>query len=165
MNKRTNIICINAANRIKHCRKNELLTNGVVLRISRILAGVEHSAKTPKTKDKIMNILAQHEATILREIFDGKNSKAYVVIPTSLAFKIDNPKGETKSHKSICLMIKCVLNDEPAETGNDIFDDETDFEREQMRRITGRTKDNQRRKQKERDEKRKQELSERTRRI
>ena len=132
--KKTNFICEETAARIKFIQPCELLTNGICLRRSRALAGIESTEPTPKTKDKTMNRIAEKEAEHTKQILLG-NDTGYIIIPVSLAQKIDFPKGKTKNHRALCLMVQCVLLDEPSETQDEIFNRETDEERQQMRNL------------------------------
>ena len=81
-----------------------------------------------------MNIIAEHEAEHTKQILLG-NDTGYIIIPVSLAQKIDYPKGKTKNHRALCLMLQCVLLDEPSDTQDELFNRETDDERQQMRNL------------------------------
>ena len=131
---KTNFICQETAARIRFIQPNELLTNGICLRRSRALAGIETTEHTPKTKNKIMKMIAEREAEHIAQILLG-NDTGYIAIPVSLAQKIDFPKGKTKTHRALCLMVQCVLNDEPSETQDKDFNEEVDEERRQMRNL------------------------------
>lgn len=155
----TNILYIGTANRIKRCKENELLTNGVVLRIIRALAGCETMGENPKTTNKDMARIAKYEGEILRKIINGECGFAFVVIPLTLANKIDHPNGRTENHRDICRMVQCVLNDRPSNTDDEDFNGEVDDEREQMRGLKSVRDSNNRRKAKERHEKRTQEMT------
>ena len=154
----TNFICTETAARIRFIQPCELQTNGSCLRLSRALAGIETSDNTPKPQDKIMSRIARQEAAHIKQILEGKRT-GYIIIPVSLAQKIDFPKGKTKSHRALCLMVQCVLNDEPSETQDEDFNEETDNERQQMRNLKKAKEKNRQRTDKARHDKRVAELT------
>ena len=112
----------------------ELQTNGACLRLSRALAGIKSTKNKPEPQDKTMKMIAEQEAEHIKRILEGK-SAGYIIIPVSLAQKIDYPKGKTKTHRALCLMVQCVLNDAPSDTSDESFNNEVEEERQQMRNL------------------------------
>lgn len=100
-----------------------------------------------------MSRIAEAEAEHTKQILLG-NDTGYIIIPVSLAQKIDFPKGKTKNHRSLCLMVQCVLNDEPSDTQDEDFNEETDNERRQMRNLKKAKEQNRQRTAKARHAKR-----------
>ena len=81
-----------------------------------------------------MNRITEKEAEHTKQILLG-NDTGYIIIPVSLAQKIDYPNGKTKNHRALCLMVQCVLLDAPSDTQDESFNKEVDEERQQMRNL------------------------------